>query len=106
MEDFLTTLSGHGFTDEQVVGAYRSFSSFLLGQLLLESAARGADTSPVEVPLDEGDAQVPNQDGRVDLSGNPSVARLRPLLSEDRSREEFEISLEALLDRLELTLSQ
>ena len=40
------------------------------------------------------------------LTGNPNVARLRPLLSEDRSREEFEASLETLLDRLELNLSQ
>jgi TetR/AcrR family tetracycline transcriptional repressor len=46
VEHFLHTLSGHGFTDEQVVEVYRSFSSFLLGQLLLESAVRGADTSP------------------------------------------------------------
>jgi AcrR family transcriptional regulator len=106
LEDFLSTLSEHGFSDEQVVDAYRSFSSFLLGQLLLESAMRGADTSPVEVPLDEGDAQIPNEDGQVDLTGSPHVARLRPLLSEDRSLEEFETSLETLLDRLELTLSQ
>ncbi|RZI92738.1 MAG: TetR family transcriptional regulator, partial [Microbacterium sp.] len=28
------------------------------------------------------------------------VKRLRPLLSEDRSEEEFEASLETLLDRL------
>jgi TetR/AcrR family tetracycline transcriptional repressor len=106
VENFLSTLSRHGFTDQQVVDAYRSFSSFLLGQLLLESAIRGADTSPVEVPLDEGDAQIPNEDSQMDLTGNPSVARLRPLLSEDRSQEEFEVSLETLLNRLELNLSQ
>lgn len=106
VEEFLSTLSRHGFTDEQVVEAYRSFSSFLLGQLLLESAMRGADTSPVDVPLDEGGGQIPNEDGQVDLSGNPSVARLRPLLSEDRGGEEFELSLETLLDRLELNLTQ
>src|SRR5688572_28779215 len=34
VEDFLHTLSGHGFTDGQVVEVYRAFSSFLLGQLL------------------------------------------------------------------------
>ena len=106
VDDFLSTLSEHGFTDEQVVEAYRSFSSFLLGQLLLGSVMRGADTSPIEIPLNEGDAKIPNEDGQVDLTGNPSVARLRPLLSEDRSREEFEVSLETLLDRLELNLSQ
>lgn len=106
VEHFLHTLSGHGFTDEQVVEVYRSFSSFLLGQLLLESAVRGADTSPVEEPLDEGDAQLPNQDGQVDLSDSPTVERMRPLLSDDRSKEEFELALETLLDRLEMALSQ
>lgn len=38
---FLSKLLGHGFTDAQAVDAYRAFSSFLLGQLLLESAVRG-----------------------------------------------------------------
>ena len=99
-------LRGHGSADQQIVHAYRAFSSFLLGQLLLESATRGAKTSPVEEPFDEGDAQVPNEDGQVDLEGRPETARLRPLLSEDHSAEEFEVSLETLLDRLEMTLSQ
>lgn len=106
VEDFLTTLSDHGFTDQQVVGTYRAFSSFLLGNLLLEAAVRGAETSPVEEPLDEGDAQLPNRDGQVDLSGSPTMARMRSLLSEDRSAEEFEVALETLLDRFETTLSQ
>jgi hypothetical protein len=34
------------------------------------------------------------------------VRRLQTLLSEDRSDEEFEVSLEALLDRLSSRLSQ
>ncbi len=106
VEDFLATLSSHGFTDHQVVNAYRAFTSFLLGHLLLEVAVRGAETSPVEVPLDEGDADVPNQDGRADLGDSPTIVRLQALLSEDRSAEEFEISLETLLDRLEMDLTQ
>ena len=106
VEDFLQTLARHGFTDQQTVGAYRAFSSFLLGQLLLESATRGAQTAPVELPLDEGDAQLPNRDGSIDLSGRPAIARLRPMLSEDRSGDEFEVSLEILLDRLEMSLAQ
>jgi hypothetical protein len=57
VEDFLATLSAHGLADEQVVEVYRAFSSFLLGSLLLEAAQRGAETSPVEQPLDEGSAQ-------------------------------------------------
>jgi TetR/AcrR family tetracycline transcriptional repressor len=106
VEDFLRTLRGHGFSDEHIVATYRAFSSFLLGTLLLESASRGAKTSPVEVAFDEGDAHIPNEDGQVDLKDKPETARLRPLLSEDHSDEEFEIALETLLDRLELDLSQ
>ena len=106
VEDFLETLAGHGFTDKQVVGAYRAFSSFLLGQLLLEAASHGAETSPIEVPFDEGGAQIPNSDGQPDLSNRPAAARLRPMLSEDHSEDEFEVSLEMLLDRLEISLSQ
>ncbi|MDN3497275.1 TetR/AcrR family transcriptional regulator C-terminal domain-containing protein [Planococcus sp. APC 4015] len=103
---FLRALIGQGFTDEQAVDAYRAFSSFLLGQLLLESAVHGAQTGPVEEPLDEGDASVPQEDGKVSLDDAPEVRRLRSLLSEDRSREEFEVSLETLLDRLDRELSQ
>jgi TetR/AcrR family transcriptional regulator, tetracycline repressor protein len=56
--------------------------------------------------LDEGDAQVPNQDGTVDLEACPTTTRLQALLSEDHSVEEFEISLETLLNRLEMDISQ
>ena len=103
---FLSALIARGFSDAQAVGAYRSFSSFLLGQLLLESAVRGAETGPVEEPLDEGDADVPERDGQIGLDSAPEVRRLRPLLSEDRSGEEFEVSLEGLLDRLNRELTQ
>ena len=106
VDTFLRTLRGHGLSDVQAVGAYRAFSSFLLGQLLLESAVRGASTAPAEEPVDEGGASVPHDDAGLDLSRTPDVARLRPLLSQDRSAEEFEISLETLLDRLDAELSQ
>lgn len=103
---FLSALIDKGFTDAQAVGAYRSFSSFLLGQLLLESAVRGAETGPVEEPLDEGDATIPQGDGNTALDSASEVRRLRAMLSEDRSEEEFEVSLEVLLDRLDKELSQ
>ena len=103
---FLGSLISHGFTDAQAVNAYRSFSSFLIGQLLLESAINGAETGPVEVPLDEGGADIRQKDGNLPLDDAPEVKRLRSLLSEDRSNEEFEITLEALLDRLDRELSQ
>lgn len=106
VEDFITRLSGYGFRDEQIADTYRSFSSFLLGHLLLEAAARGAEMSPIEEPVDEGGADLPNRDGRASLADNPNTSRLRPLLSEDHSDEEFETSLESLLDRLELSITQ
>jgi AcrR family transcriptional regulator len=103
---FLATLTANGFTDEQAVNAYRGFSSFLLGQLLLQSVVHGADAAPAEEALDEGGADIPEGDGAMSLDVAPEVRRLRTLLSEDRSDEEFEVSLEALLDRLERQLSQ
>ena len=106
VEHFLTTLGGFGFTDAQKVDTYRSFTSFLLGHLLLEAAAHGGETAPVEEPLDEGDAQIANRVGRTVLSPDSEVMRLRPLLSEDHGAEEFESALETLLDRIELEISQ
>lgn len=106
VEEFLTGLISRGFTDHQAVEAYRAFTSFLLGHLLLEAAASGAVTSPVEEPLDEGDAVMggPDQDASVDAY--PQVFRLRDQLSEDHTVSEFEKGLEALLDRLDLKVSQ
>lgn len=106
VQDFIDGLTSRGFNDEQAVAAYRSFTSFLLGHLLLESATLGAETGPVEVPLDEGDAEVPNADADLDLSEYPTVERLRDELSEDHTEAEFEKALEALLERMDLTLSQ
>ncbi|MFX0538978.1 TetR/AcrR family transcriptional regulator [Ornithinimicrobium sp. Y1847] len=106
VEHFLTTLHSHGFSDEQTVEAYQAFSSFLLGHLLLESAQQGAETGPVEEPLDEGNADIPGDDADLDLTQMPSITRLRPLLSQDKSAQEFEIALETLTDRFEMSLSQ
>ncbi len=106
VENMLANLSANGFDDAKLVETYRSFSSFLLGQLLLEAATHGANTGPAEEPLNEGDAQVPNQDAYVDLADAPIINRLRPMLSEDHSTKEFEIGLETLLNRLEMELSQ
>lgn len=97
MESFLSTLRSCGFSDEAAVAAYRGFSSFLLGHLLLEVSAQGADTAPV--------AQVaPDATPRSDLSEYPLLRELEPMLSQNRSAEEFEQSLESLLDRLETQL--
>lgn len=106
VEHFLSTLAHFGFTPHQAVAAYQSFSSFLLGHLLLEVVQLGAETSPVELPLDEGEAQLPSRDAGLDLDDFPTVLAAREELSRDTRQEQFEISLETLLDRLELALKQ
>lgn len=106
VEDFLATMIGHGFDDAAAVHAYRVFSSFLLGHLLLEAVVHGAETSPVEVALDEGGAMIPEHDAEVDTEATPHVRRLRPALSEDHAKEEFEIGLETLIERIALHVSQ
>lgn len=106
VEDFLAGLTDRGFTDAQAVHTYRAFTSFLLGHLLLEVSAAGATTAPVEEPLDEGDATLPTHDQELDPATYPTISRTSSLLSEDHTQQDFEIALEALLDRLDLSLSQ
>ncbi len=106
VENFLRTLIDHDFSDSAAVHTYRVVSSFLLGHLLLESVVRGAETSPAELPLNEGKATIPEADADLDLHAVPTVLRLRAALSEDHSRQEFEIGLETLIERIEFHLSQ
>lgn len=94
VERFLDGLIGEGFSDANAVGAYRAFTSFLLGHLLLEVAAHGADVGPLDVVEDDRRDE--------DLSEYPTLARLRPSLSEDHAAVEFEEALEELLQRIEL----
>ena len=106
VEDFLEALTSRGFSDEQAVFVYKAFSSTLLGHLLLEVAALGAETGPVEEPLDEGGASVPQGDAEVDAEQFPLVLRMRASLSANSSEAEFEQALEGLLDRLDRMFSQ
>jgi TetR/AcrR family tetracycline transcriptional repressor len=103
VEDFLAMLMSRGFSDVRAVMAYRAFSSFLLGHLLLEV---GAQISPAEEPLDEGESDVPNADQKLDLARFPHVARLEGPLSEDRAAAEFEQALEDVLDRLDRSIAE
>lgn len=106
VEDFLSVLISKGFSDERAVLAYRSFSSFLLGHLLLEASMLGAQTSPAEEPLDEGHSDVPNADQQLDLDTFPTVQRLEAQLTEDHAAPEFEQALEDLLDRLDRLIAE
>lgn len=95
MESFLETLHRCGFSDAGAVNAYRAFTSFLLGHLLLEVSAQGADIGPI----DQAD---PDDAPTTDLTEYPRLKRLEPLLSQDHSADEFEEALETLLERIDL----
>lgn len=95
IESMLQVLTSAGFSDAAATTAYKAFSSFLLGSLLLEISARGVDTGPVEEP---------DHTPEGDLSQYPILRHLKPLLAEDRAAEDFEEALEALLDRVALLL--
>ena len=95
VEEFLEALTQRGFSDRPAVEAYRVFSSFLLGHLLLEVSGLGVDIGPI----DEAD---PDQPAGGDLSEYPHLQRLQHELSQDHSATEFEQSLENLLERLAL----
>ncbi|RBY91929.1 TetR/AcrR family transcriptional regulator [Blastococcus sp. TF02-8] len=97
VESFLDALAEHGFTDESAVAAYRAYTSFLLGHLLLEVSQLG-------VPISSRDKEAAAQESTTDLSEYPHLLRVEPLLSRDESAAEFEESLENLLDRLERLL--
>lgn len=93
IESFLTGLLSQGFSHADAVHAYRAFSSFLLGHLLLELSALGVDTGPVEEePQSQTDVDV--------LADYPLLIELSPGLSEFHFDAEFDESLHNLLDRL------
>jgi len=133
IESMLSALADAGFDDAQVLYAYRSFNSFLLGYLLLETGARTlndpqpgdgtfdpADPAADPVPggLQPGrsaaeeqavdDAATPlqlldPQDG-IDTERHPTIHRLAPGLAEDHYTEEFDWALADMLDRIETRL--
>ncbi len=103
VEDFLSELISRGFTDESAIAAYRAFSSFLLGHLLLEAAARGGKTDIIAAAPVDGEISVANLESSI--ASFPQVSRLAAHLAEDHSDTEFETALENMLDRLDRTLA-
>ncbi|SDO99994.1 transcriptional regulator, TetR family [Klenkia soli] len=95
IDSFLTALRSHGFTDEQTVVAYRAYTSFLLGHLLLEVAQRGVAINA----LDDPDG-APDADPDALVAEHRSIADLQHLLALDETVTEFEESLESLIERL------
>ncbi len=97
IETFLRGLTTRGFSDASAVAAYRAFTSFLLGHLLLEVSSR----TEAPVPVDGEVHEVASSADDVDLADYPCIGQLEHLLRQDHSRSEFEESLENLLDRIE-----
>lgn len=99
VDSFLTVLVEAGFRDDAAVAAYRAYTSFLLGHLLLEVSQRGVPVTSEDEP---GGAAADDAAGEVDLSSYTHLERLKPLLEQDESAAEFEEALESLVERLEL----
>lgn len=95
VETFLAALLSQGFSDPDAVYAYRAFSSFLMGHLLLELSALGVETGPVEQSV-----APPSEPAADPLLGYPLLVRLAPELGAFAFENEFEDSLHNLLDRL------
>lgn len=124
VEALLDVLQAEGFDDDEAVFAYRSFNSFLLGYLLMESGARtledpepgdgtfspGSDPDPVAGGLtptrdeeereriDEAETADQLIDPQGALGRFPTIRRLATRLAEDRYDEEFGRALEEMLD--------
>src|ERR1700744_5041586 len=75
VEAMLTGLAAEGFSDEQVLFTYRTFNSFLLGYLLLETSAMTLrDPKP-------GDGSFTGADTATDEGGDPAgQAAANPVL--------------------------
>jgi AcrR family transcriptional regulator len=119
VESMLGGLADEGFTDEQVLFTYRTFNSFLLGYLLLETSAMALQNlKPAANPVPGGlsparspeqreavkDADSPQEltdpADEIDRRRFPTVYRLAAGLAEDRWEREFGTGLEDMLDRI------
>lgn len=97
VESFLAALDTCGFSESANVYIYRAFSTFLLGHLMLEVSALTIDTD------DEDDPEPARQS--ITLDHYPHLERLAPALATNHGLQEFEESLESLLDRIQTSVS-
>jgi AcrR family transcriptional regulator len=96
VEALLGGLVSQGFGDDEAVFAYRVFSTFLLGYLVLETTALAAalDAAPDDEP-----------GSGVDAADLPTITRLAGTLAEDRWDREFQAGLDAMINRIEAQVS-
>jgi AcrR family transcriptional regulator len=95
VEHFLSSLLAHGFSHHHAVRAYKAFTSFLLGALLLEAASSGAQIAPV----DAGGRGKATAESPTD---HPTVVELADLLSADSADFEFSEGLDSLIERIRI----
>jgi AcrR family transcriptional regulator len=96
VEALLAGLVSQGFDDEDAVFAYRVFSTFLLGYLVLETAALAAS---LDAPSDE------EPGSGLEPGAFPTITRLATSLAEDRWDREFQTGVTAMIERIEAQLS-
>jgi AcrR family transcriptional regulator len=93
VEGFLQGLLHYGISGSDSVMIYRTFSTFLLGHLLLESSTYAVEprlTTATDIEFVETN----------DLAAYPRLMELSPELSLDVFGNEFEDSLDELIDRM------
>lgn len=92
IDRFLGALRENGFSEDSAVRAYRAYSSFLLGHLLLELAGEAIDIS--DVGPDAKKLQDTSEKPSVSLDEYPYVQELESRLKENHSAEEFDRALD------------
>lgn len=113
IEQFLSGLLERGFADDGAVAAYRAFTSFLLGHLLLEISALnpnpGSDSDSGVGPGSNQAASLaatmtaraePPATPQDSLQHYPALARLADRLRQDHAQQEFHSALTSVLDRI------
>lgn len=89
VEIFLDGLLAEGFEDRQAVDAYRAFTSFLLGYLLLEAAMHADTVAPHH-----------HLSSPQDLTPYPNLDRLQRELAADKAEAEFAEGLADVIERI------
>lgn len=89
VEIFLDGLLAEGFDDHEAVDAYRAFTSFLLGYLLLEAAIHADTAAPHHHPSSP-----------ENLAAYPNLNRLQRELAKDKAEAEFAEGLENIIERI------
>lgn len=97
VEHFLSSFKSYGFSDDHAVASYKAFTSFLLGDLLLQVTAIDVDAAP------QGAESSDDRDDE-NLEDFPTVQRLKGRLAQNHSEREFSDGLDDLIERVRTSL--